>query len=450
MKKSDQKGNHARTSLLDGAKRPSLIRAIGRWSLTAGVINAVIGSGIFGLPSAVASLVGVWSPLAVLIAGCSIFIVILCFAEVGSRFEDVGGPYLYVSEAFGPAVGFQIGWLQIWSRLFSGAAALNILVAYLGLLLPEAGTPMVRALTMTASMVLVTAINIIGVRNAAWTVNVFTIAKLMPLALLVVLGVFHLHSEVIATQVVSTSNWPEAILLLVFAYGGFESSVIAASETRNPKGDTAFALITAMSAVTLVYVFVQLAVIGVLPHAASSTTPVASALSEILGVAGSTIGSLAVIISVYGWLTGFALMTPRIVFSMAERGEMPSFLAGIHSRFRTPHAAITMNSAVVLGLSLYSSFAQAATFAAIARLCVLASTCAALIPLRTRSREPAPFQLPYGRLIAVLGVAFCAWLLVTRTFTQIWILLSIIAAGTAIYIVKTKGRAPELRAKLPS
>jgi basic amino acid/polyamine antiporter, APA family len=247
-------------------------------------------------------------------------------------------------------------------------------------------------------------------------VNVFTIAKLMPLALLVVLGVFHLHSEVIATQVVSTSNWPEAILLLVFAYGGFESSVIAASETRNPKGDTAFALITAMSAVTLVYVFVQLAVIGVLPHAASSTTPVASALSEILGVAGSTIGSVAVIISVYGWLTRFALMTPRIVFSMAEHGEMPSFLAGIHNRFRTfrtPHAAITMNSAVVLALSLYSSFAQAATFAAIARLCVLASTCAALIPLRTRSREPAPFQLPYGRLIAVLGVAFCAWLLVT-------------------------------------
>ena len=422
---------------VDDATRPSLIRAIGRWSLTAGVINAVIGSGIFGLPSAVANLVGAWSPLAVLIAGCSIFIVILCFAEVGSRFEDAGGPYLYAREVFGPAVAFQIGWLQIWTRLLSGAAALNILVSYLGLLVPEVGTPMGRTLTMTASVALVTGINIIGVRNAAWTVNLFTIAKLTPLALLILLGMFHLRSEVIATQVVAKSNWSEAILLLVFAYGGFESAVIAASETRNPKGDTAFALITAMATVTLVYVFVQSAIIGILPNAAATTTPIASALRQILGSAGAKIGSIAVIISVYGWLTGFALMTPRILFSMAERGEMPSFLASIHYRFRTPHAAIALNSAVVLALSLYSSFAQSATFGAIARLCVFASTCLALILLRTHSREPAPFQLPYGRVIAVIGVAFCAWLLITRTFTQMGMLLAIIATGVAIYIVKT-------------
>jgi len=303
-----------------------------------------------------------------------------------------------------------------------------------------------RTLTMTASVALVTGINIIGVRNAAWTVNLFTIAKLTPLALLIFLGMFHLRSEVIATQVVSNSNWPEAILLLVFAYGGFESAVIAASETRNPKGDTAFALITAMATVTLVYVFVQSAVVGVLPNAAATTTPIASALREILGSAGAKLGSIAVIISVYGWLTGFALMTPRILFSMAERGEMPSFLASIHYRFRTPHAAIAMNSALVLALSLYSSFAQSATFGAIARLCVFASTCLALILLRTHSREPAPFQLPYGRVIAVMGVAFCAWLLITRTFTQMWMLLAIIATGIAIYIVRTNRRTPGSKA----
>src|SRR5262245_6419349 len=204
---------------LDRSARPSLVRAIGRWSLTAGIVNAVIGSGIFGLPSAVANLVGFWSPLAVLIAGCSIFIIILCFAEVGSRYEDVGGPYLYAREAFGPVIGFQIGWLQIWSRLFSGAAALNILVAYLGL----AETPQSRTVTMTAVVVLVTAINIIGVRKAAGTVNVFTAAKLMPLALLILVGMFHLRRDVFATQTVINANWSEAILLLVFAYGGFES-----------------------------------------------------------------------------------------------------------------------------------------------------------------------------------------------------------------------------------
>jgi len=409
-----------------------LVRAIGRWTLTAGVINAVIGSGIFGLPSSVAGFVGAWSPLAVLIAGCSIFIVILCFAEVGSRFEDAGGPYLYAREAFGPAVGFQIGWLQVWTRLLSGAAALNVLVAYLALLVPAAGRPPGRAITMTAGVVLVTTINIIGVRRAAWTVNVFTIAKLLPLALLILIGMFHLSSEVIATQAVSNPNWSEAILLLVFAYGGFESAVIAASETRNPKRDTAFALITAMVAVALVYAFVQLAVIGVLPHAATSTTPIASALRQLLGAAGSTIGSVAVIISVYGWLTGFAMMTPRIVFSMAERREMPSFLASVHHRFRTPHVAIAINSAVALALGLYSNFAQAATLGAIARLLVFASTCAGLTLLRTHSPEPAPYRLPFGRFFAVTSVAFCTWLLVTRTLIQIWILLAIMAAGAVL------------------
>jgi amino acid transporter len=161
----------------------------------------------------------------------------------------------------------------------------------------------------------------------------------------------------------------------------------------------------------------------------------------ILGNAGFAIGSLAVIVSVYGWLTGFALLTPRILFSMAERSEMPSFLASVHHRFRTPHVAIIVNSTVALVLGLYSSFAQAATFAAIARLCVLAATCGALIPFR--SREPAPFQLPYGRVIAIAGIAFCAWLLVTRTFTQMWMLLAIIAAGAAIYAVQTNRRAPD-------
>jgi amino acid transporter len=416
--------------------RSSLVRAIGRWSLTAVVVNSVVGSGIFGLPSTVANLVGAWSPLAVLIAGCSIFVVILCFAEVGSRFEGAGGPYLYAREAFGPAVGFQIGWLQIWTRFFSAAAALNILVAYMGLLVPEAGTPLGRALTMTVIVTLVTAINIVGVRSAAWSVNVFTVAKLLPLALLMVAGMFHLQRKVIATQAVSTLNWPEAILLLIFAYGGFEFAVIAASESRNPKGDTAFALIASMAAVTIVYALVQLAVVGTLPNAGASTTPIASALREILGPVGSTIGSVAVVVSVYGWLIGFALLTPRILFSMAERGEMPFLLASVHHRFHTPHAAIATNSAVALAFGLYSNFAQAATLSAIARLCIFASTCAALIVLRKNSRQPAQFKLPYGRPIAFLGIAFCVWLLVTRPLAQVWILLAILAAGGVIHLAE--------------
>jgi basic amino acid/polyamine antiporter, APA family len=180
---------------------------------------------------------------------------------------------------------------------------------------------------------------------------------------------------------------------------------------------------------------VQLVVVGVLPNAARSTTPVASVLREMLGATGSTLGSLAVIVSIYGWLLGFALMTPRILFSMAQRREMPAFLSAVHPRFRTPWAAITLNSAVVLALALYSSFTQAATFSAIVRLFIFATTCAALLRFRMRADEPSGFKVPGGWLVPVGGIAFCIWLLSTRTFTQAWMLLGIMLAGAFVWVI---------------
>lgn len=413
--------------------RTELVRSIGRWSLTAAVINSVIGSGIFGLPSAIAALVGAWSPLAVLIAGCCIFIVVLCFAEVGSRFKDPGGPYLYTREAFGPAVGFQVGWLHVWTRLLSGAAVLNVLADYLKLLLPAVGTPAGRAVALTAGVALVTAVNIIGVRQASWAVNVFTVAKLLPILLLVVLGAFNLKQEAFATQFVAAPNWTEAVLLLVFAYGGFESAVLAAGETRDPKRDTAFALVVAMTVVTAVYCLVQLVIVGALPRAEQSAAPVAAALGELLGPAGLTLGSLAVVVSVYGWLTGFALMMPRLIFSMAERHELPAFLSRVHPRFRTPHAAVLVNSVVTLGFGLYSNFAQAATLAALTRLGIFGLTCAALIALRIRSGPSPGFRLMGGPVIALAGGAFSVWLISTRNLSQAWFLVALTAAGTILW-----------------
>ena len=285
--------------------RPTLIRAIGRWALTAAVVNSVIGSGVFGLPSTLAGFAGAWSPLTVLIAGVGIFAIVLCFAEVGSRFDEPGGPYLYTREAFGPAFGFQIGWLHIWTRLLSGAAVLNVLSGYLTPLIPWAGTPTGRASVMIFAMTLVTVINVIGVRQASWTINAFTVAKLLPLVLVIVLGLMQFERSVLETQTVAEPKWTEAVLILVFGYGGFESGIVAGSESKNPKRDTAFALITAMLAITVIYCLIQLAVVGVLPNAAASKAPIAEALRVLLGPVGLTLGSIAVIISVYGWLTGF-------------------------------------------------------------------------------------------------------------------------------------------------
>jgi amino acid transporter len=294
---------------------------------------------------------------------------------------------------------------------------------------------------MMAGTVIVTAINITGVRNAAWTVNVFTVAKILPLVLLIGAGMFHLNKNAFATQIVPSPNWTEAVLLLVFAYGGFESAVIPASEARHPKRDIAFALIMAMAAVTALYFLVQLTIVGTLPRAAESNTPIASALGQAIGPAGSTIGSLGVLVSVYGWLLGFAMLTPRILFSMAQRGELPEFIGSVHPRFRTPHAAIIFNSVAVLTISLYSSFAQAATLAAIARLAIFVFTCAALIVFRSRNRESAGFQIPCGRFVAFAGILFSIWLIGTRDFAQTWILVAIVTAGTILWVLSTKRRS---------
>jgi amino acid transporter len=383
-------------------------------------------------------LTGAWSPLAVVIAGACVFLVLLCFAEVGSRFDEAGGPYLYAREAFGPVVGFQVGWLLVATRLLGCAAALNILIAYLAPVVPAVGTPAGRALTMIGAMALTTAINVRGVKMAAWTTNVFTVAKLLPLVLLIVVGLPYVRSEVFASQAVVQPQWRDAVLLLVFAFGGFESNVIAASEARDPRKDTAFALIAAGVVVMLIYCLLQVVIVGVLPEAGRTTTPVASALGVILGAGGAVIGTAAVVVSVYGWLTGFTLMLPRVVYSMAMHKELPDVLGRVHPRFRTPHVAVVATAVVALGMALYSSFAQAATFSAIARLMVFASTCAALIALKRRGTPAAAFQLPGGTFIAIAGVIFSVWLLATRNSTELWLLFAIISVGVLFHGFRTK------------
>lgn len=420
------------------------MRAISRFDLTAGVVNAVVGAGIFGAPAAVAALTGAWSPLAAVIAALGILTVVLCFAEVGSRFEESGGPYLYTREAFGSHVGFAVGWLHVWTRLLTGAAILNVFVDYLVPLAAWAGTPLGRLAAMGSVVGLVTATNVRGLRLAAWCVDAFTIAKLLPLALLLALGLPRVSGAVLATQAVAEPGWTDAVLLMVFLFGGFESAVIAASETRDPRRHTAFALLVALGVVTATYALVQLVVVGVLPRAGALETPVAAALEAVAGPTGALVGSLAALVSGYGWLTGFAMMTPRILWAMGERGELPRALARVHERFLTPHVAVGVNSAVALGLALHGSFAFAASLSVVTRLGIFALTCAALPTLRLRRPAEVPgFRVPAGGAVAVAGIGFCSWLLATRSSTQLWLLLAMLAAGFLVrWLVGRRAKLP--------
>jgi amino acid transporter len=415
--------------------RPALVRAIGRWDLTAAVVNAVIGSAVFGMPARLAELTGAASPLAALVAGLGVLTIVLCFAEVASRFQDAGGPYLYARESFGPFVGFEAGWLSFWIRVTSLSANLNVFVTYCAALVPWVGTGLGRGLTMSSVVGLVTVVNVLGVRPATWNVNFFTLAKLSPLMLLVLLGLPRVRVDVLATQTVADADWTQAVLLLMFAYGGFETALFSAGEAKNPRRDTGFALLTALAVIAFVYLLVQIVVVGIVPHVAGEKAPVAAAFRILLGAPGATLASLAAMISVYGYTNGVVLQSPRLLFSMSERGELPRWLSHVHPTFRTPAVAIVTYSLLALVFALYGTFEWNVVLSAIVRLVTYGLTCAALPVFRLkRADDPPGFRLPAAWLVVPLAIAFCVWLLSTRTFSQAWILLLIIVVGAALFL----------------
>jgi amino acid transporter len=327
-------------------------------------------------------------------------------------------------------VGFQAGWLTFWIRATATAANLNVFAAYLGELVPAAAAGAGRLAVMGAVLAVITAINVRGVRQATWTVNGFTIAKLTPLLLLIVLGLPQVTRETLASQTVARADWAGAILLLVFAYGGFEAPLMAAGEARQPRRDSAFALLAGLAAIAAVYMLVQMVIVGVLPGVAGTKAPVATAFGALLGPGGIVLGSLGAMISVYGYTTGSVLQSPRLLYAMADNGELPRVLARVHPRFRTPHLAIAAFAALTLALASYGSFTWNATLSAIVRLVTYGLTCVALLVFRRRPGAGEPgFRLPAAAVVAPAGALFCIGLLLTRTFTQAWILVALMAIG---------------------
>jgi amino acid transporter len=390
---------------------PHLVRAIGRWSLAALMVNSIIGSGVFGLPSSIAGLVGAASPWTVLIAGLLVGVIMSCYAEVASQFTDAGGPYLYARVAFGRLLGIETGWLLWLARLTAPAANANLFVVYLGEFWPQAKDPMPRFTILTLLIGVLAAINLRGVRAGAQVSNVFTIAKLIPLLGMAVAGAVYLVAgHGIATTpapAVGGSTWLKAVLLLVFAYGGFETALTPMGEARNPQRDVAFALFAALVVCTLLYTAIQWVVMGILPDPVHSSRPLADAARNMFGSVGAGVVASGALISIYGYLSANILGVPRITFALAEGGDFPKIFSAIHSRFHTPYISILVFAFLTWILALSANFEWNVTLSAVARLFYYGLICAALPVLRKKQPHAAAFRLPGGPLLAVSGVVVC-------------------------------------------
>jgi APA family basic amino acid/polyamine antiporter len=414
-----------------------LIRSIRKWDLVAVTVNAVVGAGIFGLPSKVYGLVGAYSLLVFLLCAVFAAMIVLCFAEVASRFTETGGPYLYTREAFGSAAGFTVGWLMWIARVTAFAANTSIMLSYLALFwAPVAGGPVRAAIVCTVTSGLAM-INIFGVRDVAIATNILTIGKLAPLTILILAGIFYLNPQSFSLGAPPPAiAFPKAMLLLVYAYTGFEMAVIPAAEIKDPRRNLPMAILTAIGVIAVFYILIQIVCIGTLPGLASSDKPLADAASRFLGRPGAAIISAGAVVSILGNLNIVMLSASRLPFAMSGRGELPRFLSAVNERFRTPHAAILLTSAMMGAVALSGTLLYAVTISTITRLFIYAATCAALPILRRRKEAPeSTFRVRAGVFISIAVLALTAWLLCNSTWLEVRDTAIAAAIGLAVYCI---------------
>lgn len=415
------------------APAPGLVRAVSRWQIVGLSINDVIGSGIYLLPAATAALLGPLSLWAVLLAGVAVALLVLCYAQAASYFDEPGGSYLYAREAFGRFAGFEIGWMIWLTRISSAAALSNGLADAVVRFWPAAAGGGARLAIVIGSLGLLTAINVIGVKSAARTGVALVIGKLVPLLLFVAIGVFYVDwSWAFSGKTPDphdVGNLGEAALLLLFAYAGFENIPAAAGEYRNPRRDVPFALITMIVTVTLIYAAVQVVAQGTLPNVAQSATPLADAASGFGGEALALILTVGATISILGTTSNTVMLGPRFLFALAKDGYGPAFLARVHPRFRTPAAAILLQGVLSLALALSGSFVQLALLSMVTRLFAYIGTAAAVLVLARRYRDrPGALRLPGGPLIPLAALLLALALLLSASWQNL------AAAGVALLV----------------
>ena len=421
-----------------------------RWDLVAVVINGVIGAGIFGLPAKAFSLAGDYSLVSFLVCALCAVLIVLSFAEVSSRFSGTGGPYLYAREAYGPAAGFTVGWLIWVARVAAFAANCNLLLAYLAHFFPGADAGAARAIFITVLVAVLTALNLRGVRLVADTGNTFAVGKLIPLAIFVAAGLFFLDPACFSfAQPPAYQAFSQSVLLLIYGFTGFEMAAIPAGGVRDPQRTLPRALITGILVVVVFYVLIQVVCIGTLPELASSERPLADAASRFMGPWGAILITLGIALSLAGNLNVLILSASRILFAMAENGELPAVFARIHPVRRTPVPAILATTLVILALTLSGTFIYLLTLSAITRLVAYMATCGALPLLRRKSSAPAAaFHLPYGILIALSAVALGVWLLSSSTIREARDTAIAAALGLAIYALSQTRKPPLARREI--
>ena len=418
-----------------------LRKEIGQLGFGAIALNGTIGAGIFALPAIAIERAGLFSPWMFVACGILIMAIVFVFARVASYFSDTGGPVTYATTAFGPFLGFQTGWLLTLARAAAFAANAHLMVTYAGWFWPPLTDGAWHLSAVAAVCVLLAVINAIGVRQGMLALFALTVLKLLPLFLLVFLGLSQTNPEIFtAAEIPPLDGMGETLLIIFYAYIGFESAVIPAGEAHNAKKDIPLALVRTILAITVFYFLIQVVTISVAPDIAGSKTPLADVALILMGTAGAAILTMGAVFSIFGNLTSSMLSAPRMLYAMGQQGSLPPWFGNIHPRFKTPANAILFYAAFSIILALSGGFVFLAVMSTVVRLMVYVMCISTLPVLHKKLGEyEGQFRLPGGMAIPMLALILSLWLM-THASLKSWLVtgLFMLAGGVLFWITSRR------------
>ncbi len=421
--------------------KTELKRQLGAGSLAINSINLTVGAGIFVLPALVASNLGSASFIAYLLCGLLVILIMLCFAEVGSKVTAPGGAYAYVEKAFGPFAGFIINTL-FWFGFaaLADAAILNAMTDMLAKWYPSLLNNYIRIPFFIVLYSLMAFINIRGVKEGASFALIATILKLAPLILLIVLGLFKIDTDnLVVSSLPSFKNIGETTLLLFFAFVGTEAALSISGEIKNPKRSIPKGIFMGIFGILMIYMLIQLVAQGVMGDQLPNfkDAPLAALANQIMGPIGGKLILVTAVVSIFGVLSGDILATPRIIYAASRDKLLPSFLSNIHPKFNTPYWSIILYSIVILVFASSGGFKQLAVLASSSVLIIYLAVVLATIKLRfqKRNNEEGSFKIKGGLFIPIMAIATILWLLLQITFKEVLALSIFFVMLTAFYFI---------------
>ena len=425
----------------DRTTSEGLKRAIGIRALATNIVNITMGAGIYVLPAIVAANIGAASVLAYVFCAAMLISIMLCYAEIGSRITGTGGSYMYVETAFGPFAGYIVNWLFFigWGSVAS-AALMNVVADSLAILFPVFLLPLARAALFFVLTGLIMAVNVRGTKQGVRVVGVITAIKLLPLLGIIIFGFAYvkpgnLHWE----HLPALKTFGETVLVLFYAFAGFETALNTSGELENPKRTIPRGILLGGGLVFTIYLVIQTVTQGVLgPQInAFKDAPLAAVADKIVGPIGATLLVVAAMVSCLGTVSGDVLATPRLLFAGANDGLFPKFLGKVHPRFATPYLAVITYGLLIFIFSISGGFRDLAILSSASLLLIYLGVVLATVRMRYKKVQGIEkgFKVPGGLIVPLIAVVAILWLLSHLTSKEFAGTLGFIVFVTVVYFV---------------